>query len=122
MLAGVCGGVAAYLGVDSVFVRLAFVVLLFASGIGLPIYLILWLVMPSEGSEVGTSAEVIQKNVNEFGETVSAGIGRVGRPGTVGIVLVLFGAYFLLGQFGWGSGWFWPLVLIGGGIYLLLRR
>jgi phage shock protein PspC (stress-responsive transcriptional regulator) len=122
MLAGVCGGLAVYLGVDSVFVRLAFVILLFASGIGLPLYLILWLVMPSESSLASTGAEVIQKNVGEFGETVSAGIGRVGRPGTVGVVLILFGAYFLLNQLGWMSGAFWPLVLIGVGIYLLMRR
>ena len=35
MIAGVCGGIAGYLGVDSIFVRLAFLVLFFASGIGL---------------------------------------------------------------------------------------
>lgn len=122
MIAGVCGGLAVYLGIDPVFVRLAFAVLLFASGIGLPIYLLLWIIMPSAGSVDGTGAEVIQKNVNEFGETVSASVGRIGRPGTIGAILVLLGAYFLLSQFGWGGGWFWPLMLIGGGVYLLLRR
>ena len=37
MLAGVCGGLADYLNVDPVLVRLAFVVLFLASGIGLAI-------------------------------------------------------------------------------------
>ena len=47
MIAGVCGGLAAYLGVDPVLVRLAFVILLLASGVGLGLYVILWIVMPT---------------------------------------------------------------------------
>ena len=38
MIAGVCGGLADYLNIDPVLVRLAFVVLFLASGIGLAIY------------------------------------------------------------------------------------
>ncbi|MCP5191354.1 MAG: PspC domain-containing protein, partial [Pseudomonadales bacterium] len=41
MFAGVCGGLAVYLGVDSVFVRLAFALLIFTGGIGLPLYFLL---------------------------------------------------------------------------------
>jgi hypothetical protein len=40
----------------------------------------------------------------------------------VGVVLVLFGVYFLFSQLGWTGGWFWPLLLIGAGLFLLLRR
>ena len=126
VIAGVCGGLAAYLDIDSVLVRLAFVVLLFASGIGLPIYVILWIVMPEQDSDSSSDAEVIQKNLGEMGETVSSGVSRIGRPGTVGVLLVLLGAYFLLNQLGllnWISGaLFWPLVIIGFGIYLLVKR
>lgn len=47
---GVIGGVAAgfglYLGVDPVLVRLAFVLLVFANGLGLLVYLVGWLLMP----------------------------------------------------------------------------
>ncbi|MFN2255255.1 MAG: PspC domain-containing protein, partial [Candidatus Promineifilaceae bacterium] len=46
IIAGVCGGLAEYLEIDPVLVRLAFLVLFFASGIGFPIYIILWIVMP----------------------------------------------------------------------------
>ena len=53
MIAGVCGGLAAYLNIDSVLVRLAFIILFFASGIGFPIYLILWVIMPSEAGSDG---------------------------------------------------------------------
>jgi phage shock protein PspC (stress-responsive transcriptional regulator) len=47
MLAGVCGGLALQFGVPAAVVRLAFVLMtLFAGGIGLVIYAVLWVVMP----------------------------------------------------------------------------
>jgi phage shock protein C len=49
MLGGVCGGIARYLGVDSVLIRLLFVVLtIMSAGTGILAYLIAWLVMPRE--------------------------------------------------------------------------
>lgn len=125
MIAGVCGGLATYLGIDSVLVRLAFVVLLFASGIGFPIYIILWIIMPQEDNVSKSGSEVIQENIEEMGQTVSSSVSRIGRPGTVGILLILFGLYFWFSQMGWlswANGIFWPLVIIGLGIYLLARR
>ena len=47
MLGGVCAGMAHYLGIDKVWLRLAMVALIFASGFGLLLYPILWIVMPS---------------------------------------------------------------------------
>lgn len=49
MVAGVCGGLAQYLGIDPVLVRLVFA-LLIVFGVGSPllIYLILAIVMPEE--------------------------------------------------------------------------
>lgn len=46
MIAGVCGGLAEYFGVDSTWIRLAFVLLFFMGGCALAIYLIMWLVIP----------------------------------------------------------------------------
>jgi phage shock protein C len=126
IIAGVCGGLAAYLEVDSVFVRLAFVVLLLASGIGFPLYIILWIVMPEGSGEPTSSRDVIQKNAEDLGQSVSKGIAGLGRTGTVGVVLILLGTYFVLTQFGFfdwvGGAVFWSLVLIGTGIYFLLRH
>lgn len=48
MIAGVAGGIAAYLAVDPVIVRLAFVALLF-TGVGALVYPLLWVLMPLEG-------------------------------------------------------------------------
>ena len=51
MIAGVCGGLAVQFGVPTAVMRLAFALMtLFAGGIGLVIYAVLWAVMPLDGS------------------------------------------------------------------------
>jgi phage shock protein C len=45
-IAGVCGGMAEYFGVDVTLVRLIAVVLALLGGSGLIIYLVAWLIMP----------------------------------------------------------------------------
>ena len=52
-LLGVCGGLAAYFGVDSTLIRVLFVLFSFAVGGGIFLYLILWIVMPLEQPEFG---------------------------------------------------------------------
>lgn len=48
MIAGVCAGLGNYFDIDSVIVRILFVVLALAGGPGILLYLILWIVMPEE--------------------------------------------------------------------------
>jgi phage shock protein C len=51
MIAGVCGGLAEQFGVPTAVIRLAFVLMtFFSAGVGLLIYLVLWIVMPSDES------------------------------------------------------------------------
>ena len=123
MIAGVCGGLAEYLNLDPVWVRLLFVLLLFASGIGAPIYLVLWVIMPREEVAGEPGNTVLQDNFEDLSQTVSDKMDRLSRPGTVGTILILFGVYFLFSQFGWLNGAiFWPIVIIGIGAYMLMRR
>ncbi|MEA2246266.1 MAG: hypothetical protein QOH46_795 [Solirubrobacteraceae bacterium] len=51
MIAGVCGGLARYAGVDPVVVRIGAVVLALAAGAGLPAYLAAWLLVPPTGAD-----------------------------------------------------------------------
>lgn len=46
MLTGVCGGLGEYFNIDPVIVRLIFVLVTMTSGLGIPIYIILLIVMP----------------------------------------------------------------------------
>ncbi len=50
LLGGVCAGLAAYLGIDVVWVRITFVLCLFLYGAALPIYLLIWIIAPAARS------------------------------------------------------------------------
>ncbi len=52
VIAGVCSGLGQYFGFDPLWLRLAFVVAIFASGISILIYLILWLLTPAAKTPV----------------------------------------------------------------------
>lgn len=56
MIAGVCGGLAEYFVIDPALVRLIFVLVFFTSGLSLPIYLVLWLIMPARAADAGSVA------------------------------------------------------------------
>jgi len=118
MIAGVCGGLAAYLGIDPVLVRLAFVILLLASGIGLAIYIILWIIMPA-ASQVPAEIKILSES-SENDPSVYKN--RFSPAATIGVILILLGAFFLLNQMGWVPNILWPIVLIGAGIFYLIRR
>ena len=51
-VAGVAGGLADYFDIDPLLVRLIFVILAFAGGGGLLIYIILWIVTPERPFEL----------------------------------------------------------------------
>ena len=57
VVAGVCGGIAAYFGIDPTLVRLAFAVFTIFGGAGILIYLIAWIVIPEEGGDGSSIAE-----------------------------------------------------------------
>jgi phage shock protein PspC (stress-responsive transcriptional regulator) len=50
MLAGVASGIAGYVGVDALLVRIAFAILAIVGGVGIPLYLACWLLIPDEGT------------------------------------------------------------------------
>ncbi len=56
MLGGVCSGLGSYLGIDSVWIRVGFLVSFFVFGSGLLLYFILWLAIP----KANTAAEKLQ--------------------------------------------------------------
>lgn len=60
MLAGVAAGLARYLDVDVTAVRIALVLLAVIGGMGVPLYLAGWLLMPDEGAEQSIAGHFIQ--------------------------------------------------------------
>jgi len=143
----VCGGVAAgfadYFNVDPVLVRLGFVLLAFANGIGLVFYIICWVIMPTNEEEapeqvspggqvtdeVRAAAQQVRaagaRVVNEVREARESGRGHM----IAGIILIVLGSIFLLDRLSWMVHWpywlsfsyLWPLILVAIGVALLLR-
>src|ERR1017187_6335228 len=60
MLAGVASGVSGYLHIDLTAVRIVLAVLAVVGGIGVPISLAGWLLIPDEGAEQSIAAGFIQ--------------------------------------------------------------
>ncbi len=58
-ISGVSGGLAAYLGVDPVLVRVGFVVTTLASGIGLLAYLALLAIVPADDAQPAPAAAAV---------------------------------------------------------------
>ncbi len=80
MVAGVCGGLGDYLGIDPTFIRIFFLLLVFGEGAGVLIYMVLWILLPAEGS-AGDPGSTIQQNTGEIstrarelGQEMSAGL------------------------------------------------
>jgi phage shock protein PspC (stress-responsive transcriptional regulator) len=64
MLGGVAGGLARYLGVDPMIVRIAFVVLTVFGGAGIPLYLAGLLLIPDEGSDQSIAGAFVESLQN----------------------------------------------------------
>jgi phage shock protein C len=66
MIAGVAGGLAAYFNIDPLFVRLGFALLALVNGVGIMLYMILWLLLPNEDSAAADSRTQVRENVDEM--------------------------------------------------------
>ena len=65
MLGGVCSGVAAYLNIDTVLVRVIFALLLFGAGMGFLLYIILWIVLPKSATVQSNPASRLYRNPDD---------------------------------------------------------
>ena len=125
VIAGVCGGLAEYFGIEAVIIRILLVAITLFGGSGLLLYIILWIVMPSSSATGKTSEEYIRDNVEELKERSSDIAGK--EPKTVlGIILVVIGVSLLLENFGFFAFRYiwrlWPLVIVILGISMLARK
>ncbi|MBP0459064.1 PspC domain-containing protein [Streptomyces bomunensis] len=122
-LGGVARGLAGHLGLPVVWVRLAFLALFFAQGLGALLYAVFWIVVPLGVG--GTSAA----EPRSLFETTSDGRRRLRKPdkGQVfALVALAVGAAIFVGNVNMGRAgagrYIWPMLLIGGGLVLVWRQ
>lgn len=84
VIAGVASGVAAYFGVqDPLWIRLAFVVLSLTMGFAVPLYVLLWIVMPQAKTASDRLAMRGEKaNVSNIGKIIEEELEHVGQKVT----------------------------------------
>lgn len=136
VVAGVCAGLGRYLGIDPVIVRVFFVLLALWTGVGVLLYLALWILVPREDvAEAGTAetvqtgAEEIASRARQMGEELQQNLrGANPRAGTaIGIALIILGAGLLIQTLGAQWLWWldfdvlWPLLIILAGGVLAWR-
>jgi phage shock protein C len=107
VLAGVCGGVGRYLGVDPVLLRIAFIILALANGLGVIAYVVAWVAIPEEQPDrpAGPPSEPRR----ETGRLVLGGSLVV-----LGLVLLLDRLAPELDEL------FWPVALVAVGVAVML--
>lgn len=150
ILGGVCSGLAAGFRIDPLWMRLGFVLLAFLQGVGLLIYIVLWLVMPEqvdgkEGTRSGFDS--MTDDLKRIGAELRGLFGKAPMPAgseqstsdpsftagssaapatrqslALGVLLVVVGLILLAANAGLVQ-WsvIWPTVLILVGILLLAR-
>jgi phage shock protein C len=114
IIGGVCGGISEYFGIDAVLIRLLAVAAILVGGGGLMAYIIMWIVIPEEPRRTGEEPEYEPRRPrSDNGNSQKV----------FGVGLICFGAYLALERFiPWNIGeYFWPAVLILGGVFILFR-
>lgn len=118
IVGGVAAGLAHHLGWPTVWVRAGFVVTA-VMGFGIPLYAVLWLVLPSDERFHHDSPGL------ESATRVGKRPGRVRRLADAGPAIAVASAGFgfiLLLSMVTGGGLLWPLVLVAIGIALIWRQ
>jgi phage shock protein C len=115
-IAGVCGGLGKYFGVDSNLIRLAFVLLAAWNGLGVLLYLVTVLIVPEEPPEAAPTSGPVSPPAADDGRRIRM----------IGWLLVFGGVYLLFQNlrllFPVVQDQVFPVILILGGLVLLLLR
>ncbi len=135
MIGGVCGGLAEYFAVDPVIVRLIFVLAVIFGGSGILAYIILWIIIPqkpyiitpfnNEQTKNNSASTNDEKKTENAQPNMNFVYDKPQNNKTVfaGAFLIVLGGIFLLDNFvpRFHFGDFWPLILIGLGIAIILN-
>lgn len=132
IIAGVCGGLGEFFGIDPSLVRLLFVLIIIFGGSGILLYIVLWIILPTESEVKGSTEDHIKANVEEIrnkAESFASGLktekSANDNKAWWGVFVLIIGLLFLFSNFGffgffnWGK--FWPVILIVFGVFLLTK-
>ena len=111
VIGGVAAGIAHHLGVEATTARVAFVLLTFAFGFGIVVYLLTWLLAPQEAVDPTVRPAARRLIRPTLSQALGAGLILVG------VVIVLF-----VSGFWFGEAFAWPVTLAAIGFAVLWAR
>lgn len=122
VLAGVCGGIGEYFDVDTVIIRLLWVVFTLMGGAGIIAYIIAAIIIPTNPSAM--PAEGFYNGTEEAGYRPERKNSSRNTSIVLGVILVLFGGFILIKDF---VPWIHrdiiaAAIIIGLGVFFLIRR
>ena len=118
-MAGVAGGIGAYFGIDSVIVRIAFIVLTFLGGAGPFLYLIGWLALPREDAPSVVANALRGDSPRRFRSLLAVGLIGLGLLITANLSGDLFKVFIKFINL-WIIAPFLALILIAAGVALVV--
>ena len=135
VIAGVCGGLGEYFNIDPTIIRILFILFAFLHGSGLIVYIIMWVLVPTESQNANLGNDHVKQNVEEMKEkakTFAQDLKMSRHDNTHdsrfwwALLIIVIGFFFLFKNFGLFEGFdlgqYWPVILIILGLVFILRR
>lgn len=98
LVAGVCGGIARFLGIDPLWPRLVFVVLALAWGSGVALYILVWWMIPADRPPSGAAPQLARLRPLAF---------------MIGCAVAAAGSAWLMYRFAPDPDWLaWPILAV----------
>ena len=126
VIAGISSGLGNYLNLDPIVIRIVFVLLAMAGGLGFLIYLILWILIPNTSTQ--QYDQVLKENITEIKSRAQTTLGRTNSAAAaksprqmLGAMIISFGILILLKNLGFefiSMDKVWPVLVIIVGFYL----
>ncbi|RDG37749.1 ATP-binding protein [Streptomyces corynorhini] len=122
LLGGVARGLAGHLGLPVIWVRMVFLVLFFAQGLGALLYAVFWIVVPLGVG--GTAAE--PRSVFEISPDGRRRLRKPDKGQIFALIALVISAGTFIGSVSLGRNqadrYIWPTLLIGAGVVLVWRQ
>jgi len=121
VIGGVCGGLADYLSIDVVLLRVAFVLLFLFGGSGVLVYVIMWIAIPAQRGNFDNYEDLSEKKNPDESSTGTDNKKNTNSSMIAGIILIAVGLLFLADRLIPYSHIIdlWPLILVGLGVLLI---
>jgi phage shock protein C len=131
-IAGVCGGLGEFLGIDPLIIRIFFIIWTILGEFSVIVYFILWVVIPNKSSSDAGETFKSDELGSRF-RLMGRELGEVARQPNqelitfAGVGLIGWGVFYLVRQFSFSwinwdfSFYLWPALLIIAGAVVLIR-